>query len=114
MLRGPSIDCSPVAKRPPGIVEWSQRAGVHGDALREAMVLLTRDGLLNRRSTGGFFVPHPEEFDFPALRDARLATTKDVFNRCDRVELVDNGLEQAALRVSTRLDVFRSNASSLA
>ncbi len=81
MLHGPSADCSPVAKRPPGVVEWSQRAGVHGDALREAMVLLTRDGLLNRRSTGGFFVPHPEEFDFRALRDARLATTKDVFNR---------------------------------
>ncbi|WP_218934487.1 DUF1559 family PulG-like putative transporter [Rosistilla ulvae] len=54
-------------------VEWSQRLGVQRAALREAMVLLTHDGLLNRRSTGGFFVPHPEEFDFRALRDARVA-----------------------------------------
>ncbi|WP_207395318.1 GntR family transcriptional regulator [Bremerella alba] len=53
-------------------VEWSQRLGVQRAALREAMVLLTHDGLLIRRATGGFFVPKPEEVRYDSLWDARI------------------------------------------
>ncbi|QDV57965.1 GntR family transcriptional regulator [Rosistilla oblonga] len=53
-------------------VEWSQRLGSQRAALREAMVLLTHDGLLIRRPTGGFFVPTPEEVNYDSLWDARV------------------------------------------
>ncbi len=53
-------------------VEWSQRLGAQRAALREAMVLLTHDGLLIRHATGGFFVPTPEEVHYDSLWDARV------------------------------------------
>ncbi|QDS89830.1 transcriptional regulator NanR [Rosistilla ulvae] len=53
-------------------VEWSQRLVAQRAALREAMVLLTHDGLLIRRPTGGFFVPTPEEVHYDSLWDARV------------------------------------------
>ncbi|UUO04759.1 GntR family transcriptional regulator [Blastopirellula sp. J2-11] len=53
-------------------VEWSQRLGAQRAALREAMALLAHDGLLTRRTTGGFFVPTLEEIRYEELIDARI------------------------------------------
>ncbi len=63
------------AQIPPGTrlreVEWSEKLGVQRAALREAMVLLVHDGLLLRRTSGGFFTPRLDEIDIDSIVDAR-------------------------------------------
>ena len=54
-----------------GEVEWSRRLGVHRAALREAMALLTHEGLLRRGVRGGFFVPQFSERDVRDIVEAR-------------------------------------------
>ncbi len=53
-------------------VEWSEKLGVQRAALREAMVLLVHDGLLLRRTSGGFFTPRLDEIDIESVVDARV------------------------------------------
>jgi len=53
-------------------VEWSEKLGVQRAALREAMALLVHDGLLLRRSTGGFFTPRLDEIDIDSVVEARI------------------------------------------
>lgn len=61
---------------PPGTrlreIEWSEKLGVQRAALREAMVLLVHDGLLIRRSSGGFFTLSLNEIDVAGVVDARI------------------------------------------
>lgn len=63
------------AQIPPGTrlgeVEWAAKLGLQRAALREALVLLVHDGLLLRRSSGGFFTPRLDEIDVDHVVDAR-------------------------------------------
>lgn len=72
ILRG-MLTCAQI---PPGTrlreVEWSEKLGVQRAALREAMALLVHDGLLLRRSKGGFFTPRLDEIDIESVVDARM------------------------------------------
>ncbi len=53
--------------------EWSQRLGVHRSALREALARLEADGLVERGTQTGYFVPNLSPQDVAEVTKLRLA-----------------------------------------
>lgn len=53
-------------------IDWAQRLGAHRSAVREALVLLSHEGLLRRGERGGFFVPCFDHSDLVEIVEARL------------------------------------------
>ncbi|MGB7158425.1 MAG: GntR family transcriptional regulator [Tepidisphaeraceae bacterium] len=53
--------------------EWAQRLKVHRSALREAFARLEAEGLIDRGSQTGYFVPRATDADFIEVTKLRLA-----------------------------------------
>ncbi|RIK75938.1 MAG: hypothetical protein DCC67_14595 [Planctomycetota bacterium] len=54
-----------------GEVEWAKRLGTHRAAVREALTMLSHEGVLRRGDRGGFFTPVFEAQDHADVFEAR-------------------------------------------
>jgi DNA-binding GntR family transcriptional regulator len=76
--------------------EWAERLGVHRTGLREAFARLEAEGLIERGSQTGYFVPQLTPQDLLEVRKLRLALESLAIDEiCQREDLDLSALTQA-------------------
>lgn len=64
--------------------QWAEQLGVHRGALREALGLLTHEGLLQAGERGGHFVPVLERVDLDEILELRVILETGAVRRLSR------------------------------